>query len=115
MGPDRRSRDRRSRREVLQRLTSEDEGGSRRGRERRGSGSRYRRGKVLAVVSDVAKELDREGLQGALDLGIRGDVHGVRGVVDGALHLHENIQAIASADFASTRDWSAMAGVKIRW
>lgn len=40
---------------------------------------------------------------------------GARGVADLNVHLARNVVAFAAGDFASSDDWNAMAGLKVRW
>ena len=52
---------------------------------------------------------------GALLLGATVGPDGPRGVGNLDLHLGRDIFAFASGEFANTGDWSAAAGLKMRW
>lgn len=83
-----------------------------------GSGGSCRSGKTASQLTERvtrALALAPQEIGGRIDLGVSAGPDGVRGVVDGAMRINDAVSLIAQGSIANPDDWSALAGVRIRW
>ena len=52
---------------------------------------------------------------GRIDLGLAAGPTGLRGTLDAAARVNDTVELIAQGHIANSKDWAALAGVRVRW
>ena len=52
---------------------------------------------------------------GRIDLGLAAGPTGLRGTLDAAARVNDAVELIAQGHIANSKDWAALAGVRVQW
>ena len=80
-------------------------------------GSRVGSGKAASQPAIRAAQgaINRALAKVPVNLGIRADALGARGFLDSAVRINRAVSLVAEGSIASPKDWTALAGLKVKW